>query len=147
LFSLLQNLKHLTDSHNHCSGGSVRLATASPFDAPLIDPGFLQTESDWLVLTEAVKAAHRFVSAPVWNSYIIAPFSQSANTTSDAAIRDYIQQQASTFRHPVGTARMAKLSDSDGVVGPDLLVKNVSGLRIVDASVFVSDALGNLDKR
>ncbi|KZV75245.1 GMC oxidoreductase [Peniophora sp. CONT] len=118
------------------SRGSVALASASAFDAPLIDPGFLKTESDLLILTEAVKAAHRFTSSPAWSDYIIDSFGDSANTTSDAAIADYIRNVAETFRHPLGTARMTGLNDTGGVVSSDLLVKGVHGLRIVDASIF-----------
>ena len=116
----------------------MSLSSASAFDAPLIDPGFLKTESDLLILTEAVKAAHRFTSSPAWDDYIIESFGDSANTTSDEAIATYIRQQAETFRHPIGTARIAGLNDSGGVISSDLLVKGVHGLRIVDASIFVS---------
>ena len=119
----------------------MKLATSSPFDAPLIDPGFLRTESDVAILTEAVKAAHRFAAAPAWSDYIIAPFIDAVNTTTDADIRDYILNMATTFRHPMGTATVSKAGAKTGVVGPDLLVKGVEGLRIVDASVFVSSHL------
>ncbi|OJT08261.1 Pyranose dehydrogenase [Trametes pubescens] len=118
------------------SRGSIRLASASAFDAPLIDPAFMQTESDMAILTEAVKAAHRFVGAPAWKDFIIAPFKDAVQTTADDEIRAYIRNMIATFRHPMGTATMSATHDAAGVVNPDLRVKNVSGLRIVDASVF-----------
>ncbi|KAI0684746.1 aryl-alcohol oxidase-like protein [Cerioporus squamosus] len=118
------------------SRGSVKLASASAFEAPIIDPAFMHTPSDLAILTEAVKAAHRFTSAPVWTDFIIRPFTGAVNTTTDADIHAYIRSMVTTFRHPMGTARMSSAHDSSGVVGPDLLVRNVSGLRIVDASIF-----------
>ncbi|KAI9061587.1 GMC oxidoreductase [Trametes sanguinea] len=118
------------------SRGSVKLASGSAFDAPLIDPAFMQTESDLAILTEAVKAAHRFAAAPAWKDFIIAPFKEAAQTTTDDEIHAYIRSMISTFRHPMGTAMMSGPLDSKGVVNPDLRVKKVNGLRVVDASVF-----------
>ncbi|PIL27052.1 hypothetical protein GSI_10191 [Ganoderma sinense ZZ0214-1] len=105
------------------------------FDAPLIDPAFLQTRADLTTLTEAVKAAHRFAAAPAWRDIIIAPFAAAANTTADAGIEAYIAEQVATFRHPMGTARIAT-AEGPGVVDSSLLVEGAVGLRVVDASVF-----------
>ena len=115
----------------------MRLASASAFDAPLIDPAFMQTRSDLATLTEAVKAAHRFAAAPAWRDFIITPFVDTVNTTTDADIHAYITQQVATFRHPMGTARISTSELGSGVVNSKLLVENVAGLRIVDASIFV----------
>ncbi|KAM5541851.1 hypothetical protein V8D89_004580 [Ganoderma adspersum] len=118
------------------SRGSVKLASASAFDAPLIDPAFMQTRSDLATLTEAVKVAHRFAAAPAWKDFVITPFVDAVNTTTDADIHAYIADQVATFRHPMGTARMSTSELGSGVVDSKLLVENVVGLRIVDASVF-----------
>ncbi len=115
----------------------MKLASASAFDAPLIDPAFMQTRSDLATLTEAVKAAHRFAAAPAWNDFVIKPFAAAVNTTNDADIHAYIAGQVATFRHPMGTARIATSEFGSGVVDSNLLVEKVVGLRIVDASIFV----------
>ena len=125
----------------------MTLNSTSPFAAPLIDPAFMKERSDVAILREAVKAAHRFVSAPVWQSLIVAPFASAVPTTTDAEIERYITNEANTFRHPMGTARIARASENTGVVGPDLLVKHVQGLRIVDASVFVSSFIALVQSR
>ncbi|KAK7039155.1 hypothetical protein VNI00_010059 [Paramarasmius palmivorus] len=116
------------------SRGSVRLTSSSPFDAPLIDPNFMDMESDMVILTEAVKAAYRFAAAQTWQGFIIEPFGPRLNTTED--IHNHIRNLAMTLRHPVGTARMSSAKDTAGVVGPDLRVKKVEGLRVADASIF-----------
>jgi len=119
-------------------GGSVKLATNSAFDHPLIDPAFLGNEFDMSLLVEAVKAAQRFTAASPWNDYIVGPFIDSINATTDGGIREYAAKFATTIRHPVATSIISKNSDKAGVVGPQLLVKNVEGLRVVDASIWVS---------
>ncbi|KAI0765174.1 aryl-alcohol oxidase-like protein [Fomes fomentarius] len=118
------------------SRGSVKISSSSAFNPPLIDPGFMQTLSDLEILTEAVKAAHRFVAAPSWSNFVIAPFAEGAELKTDADIHEYIRNLATTFRHPIGTARMSAEDDKFGVVNPDLRVKNTRGLRVVDASIF-----------
>lgn len=53
---------------------------------------------------------------------------------SDEALADHLRRAAGTFYHPVGTCRMG--TDAHAVVGPDLAVRGVDGLRVVDASVM-----------
>ncbi|KDR73180.1 hypothetical protein GALMADRAFT_125264 [Galerina marginata CBS 339.88] len=116
--------------------GSVTLATSNPFDAPNIDPSLLGSEFDLFTMREAVRSAERFVAAPAWKDYIIAPFGGLENTNTEAKLDDYIRANGNTIFHPVGTASMSPRGASHGVVDPDLLVKGVSGLRVVDASVL-----------
>lgn len=89
-------------------------------------------------MIEAVNALHRFVGASSWRGYILDAFGESGNTTRPEDIMSYIQKWILPIRHPTGTARISKLSEEEGVVGPDLLVKNAQGLRVVDASIIVS---------
>lgn len=77
------------------------------------------------------------MAAPIWSDYIISPF--STNATSDADLETYIQSAAGIAEHPVGTASMSARNASYGVVDPDLKVKGANGLRIVDASIVVSE--------
>ncbi|KAF8170787.1 aryl-alcohol oxidase-like protein [Pholiota molesta] len=118
------------------SRGSVKLATNSAFDHPLIDPALLGDAFDRTVLVEAVKASQRFVASSPWNDYIIGPFIDSVNATSDDGIKEYAQKFGTTIRHPVATSMVSKITDKAGVVGPQLLVKNLAGVRVVDASIF-----------
>lgn len=119
------------------SRGSIKLASSNPFDAPLIDPGFLSTSFDKAVLREAIRSIQKFLTAPSWNGYLIGPIGGIVNATTDALLDQFIAASAGTTWHPVGTAQMTAKNASKGVVDPDLRVKKVKGLRIVDASVLV----------
>jgi choline dehydrogenase-like flavoprotein len=114
------------------------LSSRDPFDPPVIDPQLLNTNFDIFVLKEAVRSSRRFVTASAWKDYVVAPFSDQANITTDADLESYIRNTSSSEFHPVGTASMSPLRAPWGVVDPDLKVKGVTGLRIVDASIFVS---------
>jgi len=118
------------------SRGAVTLTSSSVFDQPAINPNFLSTQFDILTVVEAVKALKRFLSATAWRGYIEQPFGETANITTDADIEAYARKWSISIRHPVATARISTRTSKTGVVGPDLLVKNTQGLRIVDASVL-----------
>ncbi|KAJ7159444.1 alcohol oxidase [Mycena filopes] len=114
--------------------GSVTLASNDPFAAPIINPNLLGTDSDLTIMREAVKSAMRFVAGPAWKNYIIAPASVDPSMT-DAELNAFIRANAGTVFHPVGTASMSPKGANWGVVDPNLLVKGLTGLRIVDLSV------------
>ncbi|KAG6895956.1 hypothetical protein C0992_011314 [Termitomyces sp. T32_za158] len=118
------------------SRGTLKLASSDPFEAPLIDPGLLKEESDRIVMRESIKHALAFTKAPIWDGYIVAPSGGLQNATTDEKIDAYITASASTFFHPASTLSMSAKGAKNGVVDPDLTVKNIAGLRVVDASVF-----------
>jgi choline dehydrogenase len=89
-------------------------------------------------MREALKSALRFAAAPAWSNYIISAVGVNS-TSTDAELDDYIRENAGSIFHPVGTASMSPKKATWGVVDPDLRVKGLSGLRIVDLSVAVSN--------
>ena len=126
-------------------GGTIKLSSTDPFEKPLIDPQFLSTDFDIFTIRESVRASKRFVAAPAWADIIISPFG-ALSATSDVDIDEYVGGLASTVYHPVGTAAMSSLDSKSGVVDQNLLMKGADGLRIVDASVFVSFVQSNIRK-
>ncbi|KAF8183981.1 pyranose dehydrogenase [Pholiota molesta] len=115
---------------------SVKLQTNNPFDAPLIDPAYFASEFDLFVAREAIQGFRRFLSAPVWEAVFVGPSGGLVNATTDALLNDFIINSTSSGAHPVGTAAMSKKGAHWGVVNPDLLLKEASGLRVVDASIM-----------
>ncbi|KAK0441966.1 aryl-alcohol oxidase-like protein [Armillaria borealis] len=117
------------------SRGAITLASNDPFQHPTIDPKMLTTDYDVSVMIECVKAAQRFAAAQAWDGYITGPYIDSVNATTDAGIKEYMSQWATTIKHPFCTARLSK-EDGEGVADGQLLLKKAKGVRIVDASVF-----------
>ncbi|KAJ3884721.1 aryl-alcohol oxidase-like protein [Lentinula edodes] len=118
------------------SRGTVLLSSNSIFDAPIIDPAFLQTSWDIGVMVEGLKAMKRFFATSAWSELSTNPFHGLPDLNSDEAFENYTRSFAFPIKHPVGTARISKIDDKNGVVGPDLRLKHVQSLRIVDASVL-----------
>ncbi|KAK7006418.1 GMC oxidoreductase [Favolaschia claudopus] len=117
------------------SRGSVTISTNNPFTPPLINPNLLDSPIDLFIMREALKSCLRFAAAPAWNSFIISPVANVSLKSTDAELDSFIRQNAATVFHPVGTASMSPKNANWGVVDPDLRVKGLKGLRVVDLSV------------
>ena len=116
------------------------LNTSDPFAAPLIDPGFYISGIDFKIMKFGIRSVQRFLTVPAWKDYIVEPLNGMNNTTidTDADLEEYIRSNTMTVFHPTGTSSMSPVGAKWGIVDPDLRVKGVSGLRIVDLSVLVS---------
>jgi choline dehydrogenase-like flavoprotein len=60
---------------------------------------------------------------------------------SDEEWEAYLRASAFRVYHPVGTCRMG--SDDSAVVDPELRVRGIQALRVVDASIFPTIPSGN----
>lgn len=122
------------------SRGSVRLKDASPETPPLIDPGFLKDPDDMAQLVEGYKMTERLMKAPALGRFITKDLF-TAEVKTDEDIRAILRKRVDTVYHPVGTCRMGV--DEEAVVGPDLKVRGIEGLRVVDASIMPTIVSGN----
>ncbi|SJL14174.1 uncharacterized protein ARMOST_17629 [Armillaria ostoyae] len=112
------------------SRGSVTINSTNPLTPPLINPNFLSEAEDMTVMQYAIQKALKFVTAPVWEDYVLA---LATNITD---LEGTIRNGAIPTNHPVSTASMSPLNATWGVVDPDLKLKQAVGVRIVDASVL-----------
>jgi len=105
-------------------------------DPPRIDSGFLTSEFDLYVIKEGILASKRFFSAPTWKEYNLTLSTPLPEDDGEliAYIKDFIIQAA----HSSGTAAMSPRGAQWGATDPDLKVKKVDGLRVVDASIMAS---------
>lgn len=119
-------------------GGSISLRSSNPLDAPIIDPNFLSHPFDIVAMREGIRAAQRFVASPAFSENGVTGLLPPWNgAVSDSEIEEVIRDIAVTAWHPIGTAAMSPENADWGVVDPDLRVKGVDGLRIIDASIMV----------
>jgi choline dehydrogenase-like flavoprotein len=122
------------------SRGSVTLASADARTAPLIDPRFFSDPRDLDLLVDGAKMARRILDSPSLAVHGGRELYTHAGQ-SEAELRRTIAEHADTIYHPVATCRMG--SDARSVVDPQLRVRGVTGLRIVDASVMPTLIGGN----
>ncbi len=123
------------------SRGSLRLASADPQVAPLIDPAFLRDPDDTARLVRGFQAVRRLLQQPALKRHGGTESSTSALAQSEAQIEQFVRNHADTIYHPVGTCRMGP--GPMDVVDARLRVHGVAGLRVVDASVMPAVVGGN----
>jgi choline dehydrogenase-like flavoprotein len=123
------------------SRGRVTLASADPFDAPLIDPNLLSAPEDLPPLINGMRVARKIFASPAFAKYRAQETSPGSVAQSDAELAAYVRAQAYTVHHPVSTCRMG--NDAAAVVDPQLRVAGLDNLRVADASVFPSIIGGN----
>ncbi len=122
------------------SRGAVTLASRNPFRAPLIDPNFFGEPEDLETMVGGFKLTRRIMDAHPLASVRVADVS-ARNVQTDDEIRAVLRQRSDTVYHPVGTCRMG--SDEASVVDPQLRLRGISRLRVVDASVMPTVVSGN----
>ena len=123
------------------SRGSLTLASADPFAAPLIDPNFLAEPDDMARLLRGFKIMRNILQQPALAGYRGQELPASAGARTDAQIEQFIRNHADTIYHPTGTCRMG--TGAMDVVDTRLRVHGLQGLRVVDASIMPSIVGGN----
>lgn len=118
------------------SRGHVTLASSDPMAPPRIDPRMLQATGEQRMAVEAVKLARHLASQPALKEITGTEVSPGPGVVSDSDILSVVKDIANTAHHPVGTCRMGAGGAAHSVVGPDLRVLGLDGLRVVDASVM-----------
>jgi len=123
------------------SRGSVALASRDPMAAPLIDPNFLADPDDLQRMVRGFRRMREIFAQPALARLGGHEHPRSANATTDVEIEQFIRSHADTIYHPVGTCRMG--SGALNVVGADLRIHGLEGIRVVDASMMPRIIGGN----
>ncbi|KAK1226089.1 hypothetical protein PQX77_010956 [Marasmius sp. AFHP31] len=115
------------------SRGFVTLNTSNPFDHPIINLNLVGSEFDLFALREGIRSVRRFMTSPAFDGFVL---STPVNMTTDEELDEYIKANVRASFHPVGTVMMSSKDSDRGVLDPDLRVKGVEGLRVIDSSIF-----------
>jgi len=117
------------------SRGTLRLASADPAAAPLIDPNYWADPYDRTMAVEGLRIAREIMRQKAMEPFVMAERLPGPGRASDAELIDYACRHAKTDHHPVGTCRMGR--DASAVVEPESLkVRGLEGLRVCDSSVM-----------
>ncbi len=125
------------------SRGRLRLASADPSDKLRIHANYLSDPDgyDLQMLVEAVRVSRQLLSQPALQPYRAGELFPGEGKRSDTELAAFVRAKAETIYHPIGTCRIG--TDVDAVVDPELRVRGIAGLRVVDASVMPSLIGGN----
>jgi choline dehydrogenase-like flavoprotein len=116
------------------SRGTVRLASADPKAAPLIDPNYWEDPYDREMSITGLKLAQEIMRQPALKPFVLAERLPGPQVRTDTDYFNYAVKNAKTDHHPAGTCRMG--ADAEAVVDPTLRFNGIEALRVVDASVM-----------
>ncbi|PTE14068.1 GMC family oxidoreductase [Pseudogemmobacter blasticus] len=116
------------------SRGTVRLASADPLAAPLIDPNYWQDPYDREMSIRGLKLAREILRQDALKPFILAERLPGPEVQTEADYFAYACAHAKTDHHPAGTCRMGV--DPQAVLDPQLRFNGIAGLRVADASIM-----------
>jgi choline dehydrogenase len=116
------------------SRGTVKLASADPLAAPLIDPNYFAEEYDRRISIGGFRLAREIMAQPAFRAFLRAERLPGPEVKSDAEVMAYARQHGKTDYHPVGSCKMG--IDPMAVVDPELRVHGLAGLRVCDSSIM-----------
>ena len=123
------------------SRGTVRLASADPLAAPLIDPNYWADPHDREMSIRGLKLARDIMRQDALKPFVLAERLPGPDVQTDADYFNYACAHAKTDHHPAGTCRMG--ADPHAVVDPQLRFNGIAGLRVADASIMPSVVSSN----
>jgi choline dehydrogenase len=119
------------------SRGSITLRSADPRWKPLIDPAYLSDSADLEVILAGIRQAREIAET--------RPFARigggEAAPGDGVDLTDWVRHEVVTLYHPTSSCAMGGTEES--VCDPELRVRGVDGLRVVDASVMPAVPRGN----
>jgi choline dehydrogenase-like flavoprotein len=116
------------------SRGEILLRSSDPRERMRIHYHFFSAPNDLPTLREGFKRAREVAYQKPLDPYRGAETTPGDKVKTDADIDAYIRRTAITAHHPCGTCPMGTTPES--VLDPELKVRGVEGLRVVDASAM-----------
>ncbi|ESO10386.1 hypothetical protein HELRODRAFT_91852, partial [Helobdella robusta] len=127
------------------SRGNLKLKSTNPFDSPLINPNYLQTEQDIVDFRACVRLTTEIFSQKAFDEFREEVLDKNLRLNSNDEIDSFVRSTSETAYHPCGTAKMGSENDKSAVVDSKCRVLGIDKLRVVDASIMPSILSGNLN--
>ena len=123
------------------SKGSVRIRSTDAAQMPSIQPNYLSDAGDRSALLAGLRLARQIYAMPALSRWGIEETLPGPKIQTDEEWLNYARDKGVSGYHLVGTCRMG--TSETAVVDPQLKVRGLHGLRVVDASILPSCTSGN----
>ncbi len=123
------------------SRGHLALRSKDPRQPLAIHANYLSEAEDLEMMIECIRVSREILEQPAFKPFRGHEIHPGGDVTDRAGLIEFIRNKAESIYHPVGTCRMG--DDADSVVDPELRVRGIEGLRVVDASVMPTLIGGN----
>jgi choline dehydrogenase len=115
------------------SRGTCHIKSNDPLQQAAMDPKYLSHEADAQLFLDGIRVARKVAQQSAFKSLIVRETRPGPEVNDDAGLLDYMRGTIQTSWHMVGTCKMGV--DAEAVVDPQLRVKGISNLRVIDSSI------------
>ncbi|MDT4870733.1 alcohol dehydrogenase [compost metagenome] len=123
------------------SQGQLSIRSSDPDVPPAIDANYLASEVDQAAAIALVRWVRQLCAQPALAPYIVSEEVPGKAAQSDEEVLAAAHAIGQTAYHVSGTCRMG--GDTASVLDPELRVRGVSGVRVVDTSIMPTLVSGN----
>ncbi|MHA7898433.1 MAG: choline dehydrogenase [Henriciella sp.] len=127
------------------SRGRVEITDADPSAHPSILFNYLQHEDDIAAWRQCIRLTREIIAQPAMDAFRGDELQPGLDVQSDDEIDQWVRENVESAYHPCGTARMGRKDDPQAVTDTECRVRGLSGLRVVDASIFPTVPYGNIN--
>jgi choline dehydrogenase len=125
------------------SRGWIKLRSANPADHVRIQMNYLQDERDRTAFLNAMRKLRTIAEQPALAGIIQEESRPGKAVQTDEQLLEWTKKYITSVHHAVGTVKMGAADDVMAPLTPDLKVKGIAGLRVVDASIMPNLPSGN----
>jgi len=126
------------------SKGTVTIASGNAADKPLIQPNYLSTDKDINEVIQGSKIIRKIMQTQALGAVTEEEIKPGTMVNDEASMLAYFRQEGGSIYHLCGSCTMGP-SQETAVVDSQLKVHGVTGLRVIDASVFPNITSGNIN--
>ncbi|WP_417722568.1 GMC family oxidoreductase [Salipiger sp.] len=116
------------------SRGAVRLRSADPLAAPVVDTGYFSDPRDLPILAAGVERIREVIRRPEIARYISHEIAPGPEVRTEADLIAAIRRGAGTSYHQCGTCAIGP--DPESVLDLRLRVRGIEGLRVADNAIM-----------
>jgi choline dehydrogenase len=127
------------------SRGHVRIVSNQAKDAPEIRFNYIGTEQDKQDWRDCIRVTREVLNQPALDRFKGEEIQPGKDVQSDEEIDAWVRQNVESAYHPSCTCKMGADDDPMAVLDSHCKVRGVSGLRVVDSSIFPVITNGNLN--
>jgi choline dehydrogenase len=127
------------------SRGRVWITSNNAQDKPNILFNYISTEQDKIDWRACIRLTREILEQQALDQYRGDVIQPSKNIDSDEAIDKWVKENVESAYHPSCTCKMGADSDPMAVLNENCIVRGITGLRVVDSSVFPTITNGNLN--
>ena len=127
------------------SRGTVRLRSAGPLDTPEIRFNYMSHAEDWEEMRACVRLTREIFAQEALAPYTGREMQPGADVVTDEQIDAFVRDNVESAYHPSCTCKMGADGDPMAVLDPELRVRGVQGLRVIDSSAMPAITTGNLN--